>query len=325
MKSGFCDWLIKWELVDTGVDDLNNQSVRSWIDYIDYDLEGEEGEPVLAGGYSSLVTFLLASLEGRVRLRPGCSVARIDWAGEEEVRLRTEAGESFSAQYVVISLPLGVLKATHSTLFSPSLPKQKIEIIEQLHFGVMNKIFLSFDQIFWDQDKPGIQFIRTDLGKSVSSVAPFSILPSSDQDCEPREISETWYESIAGFDGVCGQPSVLCGWISGPPAVFMESLSDRQILERCWSLLKHYVGDWVPSPTSCTPTRGASNTKARGSYSFSTPDCQRRSIGAEDLAATVTSPGGRPRLLFCGEVRVKYLYYYREHHIRPLRENTTAR
>ena len=179
VKSGFCDWLIKWELVDTGVDNLNNQSVRSWMDYIDYSLEGEEGEPVLAGGYSSLVTFLLSSLEGRVRLRPGCSVAGVDWAGEEEIRVRTEAGESYSAQYVVISLPLGVLKAAHSNMFSPSLPKQKIEIIEQLHFGVMNKIFLSFDQIFWDQDKPGIQFIKTDLGKSgkrVSSVSPFSIL-----------------------------------------------------------------------------------------------------------------------------------------------------
>ena len=173
VKAGFCDWFIKWELVDTGEDNLNNQSVRSWIDYIDYDLEGEEGEPILSGGYSSLVAFLLSSLEERVRLKSGCRVARVDWAGEEEVRVRTEAGESFSAQYVVISLPLGVLKSSHSTLFSPSLPKQKIEIIEELQFGVMNKIFLSFDQIFWDQDKPGIQFIKTDLGKSLSSVHPF--------------------------------------------------------------------------------------------------------------------------------------------------------
>ena len=164
MKAGFCDWFIKWELVDTGVDNLNNQSVRSWIDYIDYDLEGEEGEPVLSGGYSSLLTFLLASLEGRVVLRSGCSVAGIDWAGEEEVRVRTEAGESYSAQYLVISLPLGVLKSSHSSLFSPSLPKEKIEIIEQLQFGVMNKIFLSFDEVFWDRGNPGIQFIKTDQG-----------------------------------------------------------------------------------------------------------------------------------------------------------------
>ena len=95
--------------------------------------------------------------------------------------MRTEGGEIFSAQYVVISLPLGVLKSTHSTLFSPELPKQKIEIIEQLQFGVMNKIFLSFDQIFWDQDEPGIQFIKTDLGKTVSSLLSPSFLSSKFQ------------------------------------------------------------------------------------------------------------------------------------------------
>ena len=29
--------------------------------------------------------------------------------------------------------------------------KQKVEAIEKLGFGVMNKIFLAFDKIFWDQ------------------------------------------------------------------------------------------------------------------------------------------------------------------------------
>ena len=28
LKRGFCDWFWKWELVDTGVSDLKNQSVR---------------------------------------------------------------------------------------------------------------------------------------------------------------------------------------------------------------------------------------------------------------------------------------------------------
>ena len=39
-----------------------------------------------------------------------------------------------------------------------------------------------------------------------------------------------------------------------------------------------------------------------GSYSYASPECERRQIGAEDLAATITSQAGRPRLFFCGEV-----------------------
>ena len=45
-----------------------------------------------------------------------------------------------------------------------------------------------------------------------------------------------------------------------------------------------------------------------GSYSYASPECERRGIGAEELAATVISPGGRPRLYFCGEVRSVWPY-----------------
>ena len=42
------------------------QSVKSWIEYIDYEMETkfDEGEPILEGGYSKLVDFLTASLTG---------------------------------------------------------------------------------------------------------------------------------------------------------------------------------------------------------------------------------------------------------------------
>ena len=111
LKTGFCDWFWKWELVDTGVSDLKKQvqilkhiqiyyinvilfnlnkiyectpisisdiwlanensffvlqSVKSWIEYVDYEMETkfDEGEPILEGGYSKLVDFLTTSLTG---------------------------------------------------------------------------------------------------------------------------------------------------------------------------------------------------------------------------------------------------------------------
>ena len=76
--------------------------------------------------------------------------------------------------HVAIStVSLGVLKASHKTMFKPPLPEQKVnrclhdnknadqetspqmtqkvEAIEKLGFGVMDKIFLAFDKVFWDQ------------------------------------------------------------------------------------------------------------------------------------------------------------------------------
>ena len=42
------------------------QSVKSWIEYVDYEMETkfDEGEPILEGGYSKLVDFLTTSLTG---------------------------------------------------------------------------------------------------------------------------------------------------------------------------------------------------------------------------------------------------------------------
>ena len=68
----------------------------------------------------------------------------------------------------ICTVSLGVLKASHKTLFHPTLPDQKVnsanrkgfakakvtlqvEAIEKLGFGVMDKIFLVFDRVFWDQ------------------------------------------------------------------------------------------------------------------------------------------------------------------------------
>ena len=68
----------------------------------------------------------------------------------------------------ICTVSLGVLKASHKTLFHPTLPDQKVnsanrkgfakakvtlqvETIEKLGFGVMDKIFLVFDRVFWDQ------------------------------------------------------------------------------------------------------------------------------------------------------------------------------
>ena len=46
------------------------QSVKSWIEYVDYEMETKfnEGEPILEGGYSKLVEFLTTSLSG-LRIR----------------------------------------------------------------------------------------------------------------------------------------------------------------------------------------------------------------------------------------------------------------
>ena len=148
---------------------------------------------------------------GRVDLLTDRAVTKVCWAEEPRIQVEVAGGEVFTADYVVLALPLGVLKHSHQHMFSPPLPKEKIEVIEQLEFGLMNKIFLEFEELFWDPKNPGIQFIMTGTESSEG------------------DLSDTWWQNIAGFDAVAGQPRVLCGWISGEAAACMEV----SIVEKC--------------------------------------------------------------------------------------------
>jgi monoamine oxidase len=61
-----------------------------------------------------------------------------------------------------------------------------------------------------------------------------------------------WLQDILGFHSVDNQPLVLCGWMVGPAARYMEQLSDEQVIQGCFELLQKFVGDCfyltVPRP-----------------------------------------------------------------------------
>ncbi len=49
------------------------------------------------------------------------------------------AGGSFRGDAVLVTVPLGVLKR-RQLAFSPPLPQRKLDCIERLGFGVLNKV-----------------------------------------------------------------------------------------------------------------------------------------------------------------------------------------
>jgi len=96
----------------------------------------------------------------------------------------------------------GYLKKHHVELFEPELPKTKVDVIETLKMGTVNKIFLEFAEPFWDTTDPGFQFLH--VGDELNT--------NSDGG------ASDWIREVIGFDAVMNQPNMLIGWISGPAA-----------------------------------------------------------------------------------------------------------
>jgi lysine-specific histone demethylase 1 len=82
-------------------------------------------------------------------------VAEIDYAssGKEPCKVSVVGGEALTADLVLVTVPLGVLKS-NTIGFSPPLPKWKQTAIEKLGFGTLNKVVLAFKSDFMSLGVP---------------------------------------------------------------------------------------------------------------------------------------------------------------------------
>jgi hypothetical protein len=146
-------------------------SAKGLENYDDYD--GEEYTN-LKNGFIKLIQYLSSSLPANI-IKLNEFVENIDWSAISNnnpnglIKVRTsntvtKAKSTFQSKFVVSSVSLGVLKSSYRSLFTPSLPNDKINAIQNLGFGTVNKIFLVFDGPVFSDDESGLRLLwRKDL------------------------------------------------------------------------------------------------------------------------------------------------------------------
>lgn len=150
----------------------------------------------------------------------------------DKVKIVCDNGTEYYANHVICTVPLGVLKQNHQTLFEPQLPQYKLESIDHLLFGTVDKIFLEYDRPF--------------LNKDISEVM---LLWDTDDDVN-TSVEKTWFRKIYSFSKV--SETLLLGWISGKEAEYMETLSHTVVADICTDILRKFLKDpFIPKPKSC--------------------------------------------------------------------------
>ncbi len=100
----------------------------------------------LREGYSHLLEQFAAGLD----IRYATTVTRIS-RSPSGVQVYTDAGQTYTAQQVVITLPLALLQA-NAVEFDPPLPETKLKAIHGLGVGHITKLILKFDQPWWPSE-----------------------------------------------------------------------------------------------------------------------------------------------------------------------------
>ena len=223
--------------------------------------EEEEGSnAILPYGYD-LVTLKLSK---NIPIELNTQVTAVTYSNQGVI-FQTNKG-NFEADYGIVTVPLGVLKAK-AIEFIPPLPKERQSAIDLLQMGLFNKIFLCFSFPFWDNTE-WITII-------------------------PPENSHAMFDFM-NLDRVSKRP-ILLSFVSGQFAQDLENKSDNEIVDLMMDSLKKAYGDNIPKPCSALITRWGKNPLFNGSYSYFP------AVQPEGLPHQVMDPPLQERLFFGGE------------------------
>lgn len=193
-------------------------------------------------------------------------VEEIIWQPGETV-VRTGDAE-FRAERVVVTLPLGVLRAG-SVVFTPAL-RDKQNTIKFLEMGPVIRVSLCFEEKFWEQQ---------------AEMADLSFLFTDDQQFP------TWWTS-----NPLPYP-ILTGWAAGQCAVQFNGKGRQEIIDQAVQALSRITGLSVLSLESRLAGAYSHDWQAdpfsRGGYSYA-------AVGGIDAARALASPVAET-LYFAGE------------------------
>lgn len=179
--------------------ELNRRAYWTTSDYRGVDVK-------FPNGYGEIFAALQGDYE--TRLNTNVSGVTLTDAG---VSVETSTGETLSCDAAIVTLPLGVLKQNTVT-FTPPLPVEKQGAIDRLGMGLLDKVYLQFDDVFWDAETTWIATPENDL---------------------PEGQFNLWLNLAKYID----QPIILA-FNGGPPARQLAAFSDEEILTKALKTLE---------------------------------------------------------------------------------------
>jgi monoamine oxidase len=264
----------------------------AWLDARGFD-EGEDikgRDFLLPGGYGQVVAALLRDCAG-AQVRLGARVVGVSYGcggggggggggGVCSVRL-ADGGETLCARAVVITVPLGVLKASlpgaarpqgaAALDFDPPLPPPHVRAIRALGFGLLDKFIVEFPQ-------------GAKVPRDVEFLGFF-------EEGGPLD----WPEALNWARVTRGGKNALVFFSAGSAAARLAGAAEAEVHARLSAQLRAMLPA-LPEPSHIERTTWGLDPFALGSYSFAAAGCAE---GGEDRKALAAPVAGR--LFFAGE------------------------
>lgn len=222
-------------------------------------------------------------------IKMGQKVTKIAWNNTKPgifiTRTRSQLKTYKSADHVIVTIPLGVLKTEHLKLFQPTLPEKHQKVINALRVGIENNIYLTFENRWWPTGY--------DL-----------FIVWTKDDVQKLEQPDAWLSKIEGFVPVDDAPAVLAVHNMELEDSSSEKLSDDQVIDKIMSVLTKAFANrgWnITNPISIDHSRWGSNPNFYGSVTYKDIEAFNANITNSDLCEEIRNEEGNIVMLFAGE------------------------
>ncbi|XP_001813632.2 spermine oxidase-like isoform X1 [Tribolium castaneum] len=274
----------------------------TWSDIsVDKDYQECEGHPMVwkKVGYKTIFDFLLKKHSIEDKLHLNSKVTQINWNQSELVTVYTSDNKSYSADFVIFTPSVGVLKH-EKTLFNPPLPSSKQQSIKATGFAGVMKAFVQFRTKWWLDNDTEFSFLWSE-----------NDLKNTSFTSGPSKNGIPWVSQLTDFLKVPHNPKVWVWWISGDLIHELEKLPPETMKAGFVYVLDKFLGKNynVSEIEAIVTPKWYTNEHFRGVYSFTKTGFYEKGFShQEKLGEPLVGVSGKPAVLFAGEAtnRVHY-------------------
>ena len=246
----------------------------------DQQFNGVNNDYLFPDGYDRMIN--TSNLAINLTVRTSQRVVSIDYSNLFIV-ITTDFGSVYTTRAVMVTVPLGVLKA-NTIAFIPPLPALKQQAIQKMSMGTVNKVFLSWSDGSWIPSRlRNIVYIGVDVKN-------------------PNINTRGLFNYFLNAQAVFGVPGFMT-FAFGQSGHDIEALNDTTVVSLAIAQLQVAVtssgGGSIPRPDKWLISRWNGDPHAFGCYSYASLN-----VVADDfntLANPVYSPTGIQSVLFAGE------------------------
>jgi monoamine oxidase len=160
-------------------------------------------------------------------------------AGLDCLKVVMESGEEILADAVVVTASVPVLRDAQELRFTPSLPADKLQALQDIQSGNALKLILKFDKRVWPKDLHGV--ICTDC--TVPEIWVRGV--GADVDGHGRPLNPSQRECSTSEDGSDSKDDcfVVVGFAMGDFALGLQKLGEEQAIEAMLSQMDGMFGE----------------------------------------------------------------------------------